>query len=94
MSWNTGDIGNLIHKLKSNLRLYHVVLTSPKISPPKDTLTVVEMQQLPNIPKTDSKKEISRLKGTIYIRRCKVCVIFKTDADNLNIVVYRYRNTL
>ena len=57
-------------------------------------MTVVEMQQLPDIEKTDSKEEISCLKWTIYNGRRKVCVNFQTDTDKLNIVVYRYRNNL
>ena len=65
MSWNIGDNRNFFLKLKSNLGLYHVVLTTPKTSPEKLTLTVVEMQQLPEIEKTDSKEEISCLKWTI-----------------------------
>ena len=52
------------------------------------------MQQLPDIEKTDSKAEISCLKGTIYNGRRKVCVNFQTDTDKLNIAVYRYRNNL
>ena len=56
MSWNIGDNRNLFLKLKSKLGLYHVVLTTPKTSPEKLTLNVVEMQQLPNIEKTDSNK--------------------------------------
>ena len=52
------------------------------------------MQRLPDIEKTDSKEEISRLKWTMYNGRKKVCVNFHTDTDNLNIVVYRYRNSL
>ena len=55
MSWNIGDNRNLFLKLKSKLGLYHVVLTTPKTSPAKLTLTVVEMQQLPDIEKTDFK---------------------------------------
>ena len=47
MSLNIGDNGNLFLKLKSKLGLYHVVLTTPKTSPGKLTLTVVEIQQLP-----------------------------------------------
>ena len=94
MSWNIGDNRNLFLKLKSKLGLYHVVLTTPKTSPEKLTLTVVEMQQLPDIEKTDSKEEISCLKWTIYNGRRKVCVSFQTDTDKLNIVVYRYRNNL
>ena len=74
--------------------LYHVVLTTPKTSPEKLTLTVVEMQQLPDIEKTDSKAEISCLKRTIYSGRRKVCVNFQTDTDKLNIAVYRCRNNL
>ena len=61
---------------------------------PKNTLTVVEMQQLPDIEKTDSKQEISCLKWTKYKGRRKVCVNFPTDTDKLNIVVYRYWNNL
>ena len=92
MSWNIGENRNLFLKLKSKLGLYHVVLTTPKTSPEKITLTLVEMQQLPEIEKVDSKNEISCLKWTIYNGRRKVCISFKTDLDKLNIVVYRYRN--
>ena len=92
MSWNIGENRILFLKLKSKLGLYHVVLTTPKTSPEKLTLTVVEMQQLPEIEKTDSKEEISCLKWTIYNGRRKVCVNFQTDTDKLNFVVYRYRN--
>ena len=56
MSWNTGANRNLFLKLKSKLGLYHVVLTTPKTSPEKLTLTVVEMQQMPDLEKTDSKE--------------------------------------
>ena len=93
MSWNVGTNINLFLKVKSKLGLYHV-LTTPKTSPEKLTLTVVEMQQLADIEKTDSKEEIFCLKWTIYIGRRKVCVNFQTDTDKLNIVVYRYRNNL
>ena len=92
MSWNIGENRNLFLKLKSKLGLYHVVLTTPKTSPEKITLTLVEMQQLPEIEEMDSKNEISCLKWTIYNGRRKVCISFKTDLDKLNIVVYRYRN--
>ena len=63
-----------------------------KTSPEKPTLTVVEMQQLRDIEKTDSREEISCLKWTVYNGRRKVCVTFQTDTEKLNIVVYRYRN--
>ena len=90
MSWNIGDNRNLFLKLKSKLGFYHLVLTTPKTSPQKLTLTVVEMPQLPDIEKTDSKEEISCLKWTIYNGKRKVCVNFQNDTDKLNIVVYRY----
>ena len=92
MSWNIGENRNLFLKLKSNLELYHVVLTTPKTSPEKIPLTLVEMQQLPEIEKVDSKNEISCLKWPIYNGWRKVCISFKTDMDNLNFIVYRYRN--
>ena len=87
MCWNIGDNRNLFLKLKSKLGLYHVVLTTPKFSPEKLTLPVVEMQQLQDIEKTDSKEEICCLKWTIYNGRRRVCVNFQIDTDKLNIVV-------
>ena len=90
--WNIAEHRNLILKLKSKLGLYHVVLTTSKTSPEKITLPLVEMQQLPEIKKADSRNEISCLKWTIHNGRRKVCISFKTDMDKLNIVVYRYRN--
>ena len=64
MSWNIGENRNLFLKLKPKLGLYHVVLTTPKTSPAKLTLSVFEMQQLPDIEKTGYKEEISSLKWT------------------------------
>ena len=43
--------------MKSKLGLYHVVLTTPKTSPEKVTMTVVEIQYLPNIEKPKTKQE-------------------------------------
>ena len=94
MSWNNGDNRNLFFKLESKLRLYHAVLTTPKTSSKKLTLTAVEMQQLPDIEKTDSKEEVSRLKWTIKNGRRKAFVNLQTDAGKLNIVLYQYRNSL
>ena len=92
MNWNIGENRNLFLQLKSKLGLYHVVLTTHKTSPKKITLTLVEMQQLPEIEKVDSRNEISCLKWTIYNGRRKVCNCFKTVIDKLITVVYRYRN--
>ena len=92
MKWNIGENRNLFPKLKSKLGLYHVVLTTPNTSPEKITSTLVEMQQLPEIEKVESRNEISCLKWTIHNGRKKVCISFKTDMDKLNIVVYRYRS--
>ena len=94
MSCNNVDKRNPFLKLKSKLGLYHVVLTTPKTSPEKITLTEVEMQQLPDIEKIDSQEEISCLRWTIYNGRRKVGVNFQTDTDELNFVIYRYRNNL
>ena len=92
MSWNIGDDRNLSLKLKAKLRRYHVEPKS-KDSPEKITLTLVETQQLPDFEKSDSRDEISCLKWTIYNGRIKVCINFQTDTDQVNIVVYRYRNS-
>ena len=92
MSWNIGDNRNLFFKLKTILGLYHVDFKS-KDSPEKITLTLVETQQLPDIEKADSKDEISCLKWTIYNGRRKLCINIQTDADKVNIFVYRYRNS-
>ena len=94
MSSNIGDNRNLFLKLKSKLGPYHVVLTTPKSSPEKFTLTVAEIQQLPDNEKTDSKDKLSGLKRTMKNDRRKVCVNFHTDTDKLNFVVYRYQNSL
>ena len=56
-NWNIGDKRNLLLKLKSKFGLYHVVLITPKTYPEKLTLAVVEMQQLPEIEKTDFEKK-------------------------------------
>ena len=92
MSWNIVENRNIFLELKSKLGLYRVVLTTPKTSPEKITLTLVEMQELPETEKLDSKNDFFCLKWTLYNGRRKVCISFKTDMDNLNIVVYRYWN--
>ena len=92
MSWNIGDNRNILLTLKTNLGLYLVELRS-KDSLEKNTLTLVEIEQLPDIEKGDSKDETSCLKWTIYNGRRKVCINFQTDIDKVNIVVYRYRNS-
>ena len=94
MSWNIGDNRNFFLKLKSKLGLHHVELRcKPKVSPKKTTLTLVETRQMPDIQKVDSKDEFSFFKWTFYNGRRKVCINFQTDADKVNIVVYRYRNS-
>ena len=76
MSWKIGDNRNLFLKLKRKLGLYHVELRS-KDSPEKNTLPLLECQQLPDIEKVDSKDEISCLKWTIYNGRKKYASTFK-----------------
>ena len=82
-------------KLKAKLGLYQVEhRKKTKESCEKNTIILVETQQLPDIEKVDSKDEISGLKWTIYKGRRKVCINFQTDTDRMNIVVYRYRNNM
>ena len=89
LSWITGDNRNLFPKLKSHSWLYHVVPTIPKTSPDELTLTVVKMQHIPDIEKTDSGEEVFCLQWTLYNGRRIICVNFQTDTDKLNILVYR-----
>ena len=94
MSWNIWDFRNLFLKLKTKLGLHHIVLTTLTTSAEKLTLILVEMQQIPDIGKIESKKEVAYLKSAIHNGRWNVCVNFKTDTDNLENVVYRYRNSV
>ena len=93
MSWSFVDNRNIFLKLKSRIGLYHVVLTTPRTSPEKLTLTVVKMQQLPDIDNTYSKEEVSCQRRTLYNVRRKLCVNFQTDTDKLNFVVCGYRTS-
>ena len=61
MSWNIGDDRNVFLKLKSKVGLYHVVPTTPKTSTEELTLTLVGLQQVADIEKTNSE-EVSCLK--------------------------------
>ena len=57
-------------------------------------MTLVKIQQMPKNEKIDSKVKFSCLIWTIYNGRRNVCVNNKTDKDKLNIVIYRYRNSM
>ena len=92
MNGNIGENRNLFLNFKSKLGFYHIVPTTPKTSPEKITLALIQLQQLPEIEKVDSKDNNFCLKWTIYNGRKKVYISFKTDMDKLNLVVYRYRN--
>ena len=94
MSWNLGNNRNPFLKLLSSLGFYQVEYTAPKTSPEKLTITLVEMQQLPDIEETDSQEKISCLNWTIGNGGRKVCKTFKTGTDKLFFVMYRYRNNL
>ena len=56
MSWNIGDNRNFFLKPKSQLGLYHVLLTTPETAPKKDIPTLVEIQKMPDIEWIHSKK--------------------------------------
>ena len=73
MRRNIGDNRNLFLKLKSKMGLAQIVLTTPKKSPEKLTLTLAEMQQMQDNEKADSRTEKCRLKWTKYNGRGKVC---------------------
>ena len=58
MSWNIGENRNLFLKLKTKLGLYHVLLNLTKNSPVKLTLTIAELQQLPELENLDTIDQI------------------------------------
>ena len=75
------DNGNFFLKLNSSLGLYLTVLTTPKTSPDKLSLTVVGIQELRDIEKTDLKKLLCP-KKTLYRDRRTVCVNFTTHKQD------------
>ena len=91
MRRNIGDNRIVFLNLKTKLGLYHVLLTSSEQTPKKVSLTIVEIQQLPEIGKFDSENKVSCLRWIIFDGRRKVCVFSKTDTDYVGITVYRYR---
>ena len=68
VNWNIGDNGNLFLKLNSKLRLCQVVLTIPISSPENLTLTVVEVQLVPDNEKSDSGKKFVALIGQYILK--------------------------
>ena len=62
MSWNLRDNQNIFVQMTSNMEFHLVVHATLKTSPEKLTLTVVEMQQKPEIIKTDSEEKNDCLK--------------------------------
>ena len=72
--------------------LYHVVLTTQKSSSTKTSLTIADLQQLPELEQYED--EIACLKWTIYNGRRNICIGFQIDTDKVGTVVYRYcKNT-
>ena len=94
MSWNIEDNRIVFLKLRTKLGLSHVLLTSSEQTPKKVSLTVVEMQQLPEVGQFDSEKEISCPRSIIFNGRRKICVFCNTDTDYARNTVYRYRNNM
>ena len=88
MSWNVGNKRNRFLKIKSKMGFHHVVFTTPKTHHEKIALTVVEMQQSPDIEEIDSKNEKSCLNWTKVFGR-KKCVNNQTDTDKLNTCLYQ-----
>ena len=94
MNWNIGDNRNVFLKLKTEMGLCHVLLTSSEPAPKKVSLIIVEMRQLPEVGKFDSENEISCLRWIFFNGRRKKCVFYKTDTDYVGITVYRIRNNI
>ena len=89
MSVNIGDNRELFLNLEIKFGLCFVVLTKPRNSPERITLTLLEMQQLSDIEETDSEEEVSCQRWTIYNGRRN-----QTHTDKLNNVVDGYRSNI
>ena len=89
-----GEKWNLSSKLMLKTGVDHIVLTPPKTSFARLTLSVVEKQQLQHNEEADPKDETCCLKWKINKGGRTVCVNLKTDIDKLNILAYRYLNSL
>ena len=94
LSLNIGDNRNVFLKLVTTLGLYHVLLASSEQAPKKVSLTIVEMQQSPEVGKFESENEICCLRWIIFNGRRKLCVFCKTDTDYVGNTVYRYRKNM
>ena len=81
-------------KLSTKLGLYHVFLISSEQTSKKVNLTIVEMQQLPEVGKFDSGNENSCLRWIIFNGRRKSRVSYKIDTDYIAMTVYWYRNNM
>ena len=69
MSWNFDFSRNLILKLLNKLEFFHIVLEekSQKIS-----LTIIELQNSPNLQNLDVDSQISHFEWTLHKRRRKI----------------------
>ena len=67
MCWNIGANRNLIRKLNSKMGFHQVVPATPKTALKKHTLTVVEMQKIPHIEKTDSREQFFAYGGQYFL---------------------------
>ena len=92
MCWNTGYHKHLSQS-KIKIGTLSCFTLNSKNFTKKLTQTEFEMHQLPDVEKTDSKREISCLNWIKYKSRIEVCGKFKTETVSLNIVVYCYRNS-
>ena len=70
--------------LNSIMGLDQPIFKTPKTPTKKLTLTVFELQQLPDIEKTDPNRATYCLNWTIKIGRRKICANINTDTGNLN----------
>ena len=90
MSWNIGK--NRKHRSQGIIKIGTLTSCAHKTQKlsQKNSLTPMEKQQLPDMEKTNSNSEFSCLKWRKYNGRRKVCVIYQTDTDELNIFVLCY----
>ena len=86
MSWNIGFLRNLLLKLHNKLGLFHIVLEEKS---QKNSLTIIESQNLPNLQNLDVDSQKSHFEWTLHNGRRKMHIGYRSDTRKIDLVEYR-----
>ena len=91
MSWNIGFSRNLVLKLEKKLGLFHIVLQEKS---QKNSLTVLESQNLPKLQELDTESQISQFDWTLHYGRRKVFLSYRSDIKKMDLIEYRRKGKI